>query len=255
MRTEFFPVKVILKPSEVFSGIAAGETGWGWPLGLYALSTACSALLVSVLPPRFLAEAFEGAALPQGRGALFYLAVSLPGGFLFTLFAAAVLARLTVYLREGRLALRLALAAAGTGLFGLLAAAAHGSAAPRAAGAAAALAALGFAFWSALRDKDRYAALLKAMLAVSALSLAGELAGGLAALTGSSGLYTASAYFFSLLSLIWLAKAAAAVFSAAGPRAANAAVLAILASAAFLFLLHNLRLLPPDVFQVLLFAA
>lgn len=252
MMKNIFPVRILLKPSEVFAQIASGRTGWGWPLGLYAASASCSAFLLSVLPPQFIADSFEGVALPLGRGFWFYISVSLPGGFLFTLFLAALLSAFTVFLREGRLSLRLALAALATGACGLLAAAAHGSAALRPAGLTAALAAGTFALWASLRDRKRYSSILKAMLSISALSLAADLAGGAAALAGSVGVYTATAYFFSFLSLIWLSKAAAAVYDSAIPRAANATVLAALGSMAFLFLLHNLRLLPPEVFQVLL---
>ena len=255
MLKNIFPVKVLLKPSEVFSRIAAGKTGWGWPLGLYVVSVSGSAFLLSVLPPQFITDSFEGVALPQGRGYWFYLGISLPGGFLFTLFAGALLSAFTVFLREGRLSLRLALAALATGACGLLAAAAHGSAALRPAGFAAALAAAAFAFWASLRDRDRYSAILKAMLSISALSLAADLAGGAAALAGSIKAYAATAYFFSFLSLIWLSKAAAAVYDSATPRAASAAVLAALCATAFLFLLHNLRVLPPELFQVLLLGA
>lgn len=252
MLKNFFPVKVMLKPSESFARIAAGGTGWGWPLAVYALSAACSAFLLSVLPPQFIAESFEGAALPQGRNFWFYLGVSLPGGLLFSLFTCALLSALAGFLRSGRLSLRLPLAALGAGAYGLLAAAVHGSAALRPAGTAAALAAAGLASWAALKDGKRYSAALKALLAISALSLAADLAGGAAAYAGSIKVYAATAYFFSFLSLVWLAKAAAAVYDAALPRAAAAAVLAVLGSAAFLFLLYNLRLLPEELFQVML---
>lgn len=255
MFKDTFPVKVLLRPSETFARIAAGKTGWAWPLGLYAASVAGSAFLFSVLPPQFIADSFEGAALPQGRGFWFYFGISLPGGFLFTLFTGAVLSALTGFLREGRLSFRLLPAALGIGACGLFAAAVHGSPSLRPAGLAAALAALVFAAWAALRGKDRYAAILKAMFALSALSLAGDLSGGAAALAGSVRAYAASEYFISLLSLIWLAKAAAAVYGTAKPRAANAAVLAVLGAAAFLFLLHNLRILPEEIFQVLLLGA
>lgn len=252
MLNKIFPAKVLLKPSESFARIAAGGTGWGWPLGLYALSAACSAFLLSALPPQFIAGSFEGAALPQGRGFLFYLGVSMPGGLLFSLFTCALLSAFAGFLRSGRLSLRLPLAALGTGIYGLLAAAVHGSAALRPAGAAAALAAAGLASWAASRDVKRYSAALKALLAISVISLAADLAGGAAAYAGSIKVYSATAYFFSFLSLVWLAKAAAAVYDAALPRAAAAAVLAVLGSAAFLFLLYNLRLLPEALFQVML---
>ncbi len=255
MLKDFFPAKVLLRPTETFSAIAAGRTGWGWPLSLYAVSVAASAFLLSVLPPQFITESFEGAALPQGHGFWFYFAVSLPGGFLSALFTCAVLSAFTVFLRQGRLSLRLPLAALAIGAGGLLAAALRGSDALRPAGYAAALAATGFALWSALRDRRRYSAILKAMLSLSAVNIVSGLAGGAAALAGSVSGYTASEYFFSFLSLVWLSWAAAQIFDTARPRAANAAVLAILAGAAFIFLLFNLHLLPQELFQVLLLGA
>ena len=115
MLKNIFPVRILLKPSEVFAQIAAGRTGWGWPLGLYAASVSCSAFLLSVLPPQFIADSFGGVALPQGGGFWFYVGGSLPGGFLFPLLAGALLSAFTVFLREGRLSLRLALAALATG--------------------------------------------------------------------------------------------------------------------------------------------
>jgi len=252
MLKDFFPLKVILEPDETFSGIAAGKTGWGWPLGLYALSAAGSAFLFSVLPPQFIAESFEGAALPQGRGFWFFLLIAMPGGLLFSIFTCALLSALAVFLRAGRLSLRLPLAALGAGTCGILAAAMHGSPGLRPTGLTAALAAAAFAAWAGLRDKKRYSSALKSMLALSAISLLADGAGGAAALAGSVKGYAASQYLFSLLSLIWLAKAAAAVYGAASPRAFTAAVLAILGATAFLFLLFNLGLLPPDAFKVLL---
>jgi hypothetical protein len=255
MFKDHFPVKIILRPSAAFSAIASGRTGWGWPLGLYALSVAGSAFLLSILPPQFIAESFEGAALPQGRGFWFYLVVSLPGGLLFSLFTCALLSAAAFFLRTGRLALRLPLAALGIGVYGILAAGLHDSAGLRPAGMAAALAAVGFAFRVALRDKKTFSAALKAVLALAAISIAADLAGGAAALAGSVKVYSVSAYFFSLISLIWLAKAAAVIFDASRPRAMAATVLAVLGSAAFLFLLFNLRLLPPEIFQVLMLAS
>lgn len=103
-----------------------------------------------------------------------------------------------------------------------------------------------------MRDRARYSAVLKAALALSAIGIAADLAGGAAALAGSVKAYTVSEYFFSLLSLLWLAKAAGTVYDTASPRAVAAALTAMLGSAAFLFLLFNLRLLPPELFQVLL---
>lgn len=249
---DFFPFKVIFEPARTFAGMAA--TGWGWPLALYALSMTTAAALLAVLPPHFIAGALEGAALPQDRGFFFYLAVSLTGGGILTLFSCALLAAAARFLSAGRLALRLPLAAAAAGAFGILSAAAQGSAATRPAGlavAAVAAAAL-FAAWAAWRDRELFPSLLKALLALSALSLAGDLAGALAALAGSGRAYAGTQYFFAIVSLLWLAKAVSAVYSVTGARAMTAVVLALLGAMAALFLTFNLGLLHQDVFQVLL---
>ncbi|OIN99909.1 MAG: hypothetical protein AUJ51_11460 [Elusimicrobia bacterium CG1_02_56_21] len=246
-----FPARLILSPSKTFGEIAAGKTSWAWPLGLYTLSIAFSAFLISYLPAQFLKEAFEGASLPAGRGFLFYLLVSLPGGLLFSFFICAFLSSLAVFLRAGRLSLRLPLAALPAGVCGVLAAAMYASGGFKPAGIAAAAAAAGFAAWPALRDKRRFAAILKAMLSLGAISIISDLAGSAAALAGSVKAYAALEYFFALVSLVWLGKATAAVYDTTMPRAATSAVLAILGSAAFLFLLFNLRLLPEEIFNIL----
>ncbi|PKM96772.1 MAG: hypothetical protein CVU79_11705 [Elusimicrobia bacterium HGW-Elusimicrobia-3] len=247
---DFFPFKVIFEPARTFAGMAG--TGWGWPLALYALSMTAAAALLAWLPPHFIAGALEGAALPPGRGFFFYLAVSLTGGGILTLFSCALLAAAARFLSAGRLALRLPLAAAAAGFFGIFSAAAQGSTALRPAGLAVAAAAALFAARAAWRDRSLFPSLLKALLALSALSLAGDLAGGLAALAGSQRAYAGVQYFFALVSLLWLAKAAAAVYAMSGARAMTAAVLALLGAMAALFLAFNLGLLPQDVFQVLL---
>lgn len=247
---DFFPFKVIFEPARTFACMAG--TGWGWPLALYALSMTAAAALLAWLPPHFIAGALEGAALPPGRGFFFYLAVSLTGGGILTLFSCALLAAAARFLSTGRLALRLPLAAAAAGFFGIFSAVAQGSAAMRPAGLAVAAAAALFAAWAAWRDRSRFPSLLKALLALSVLSLAGDLAGALAALAGSGRAYAGTQYFFALVSLLWLAKAAAAVYSITGARAMTSAVLALLGAMAALFLAFNLGLLPQDVFQVLL---
>jgi len=247
---DFFPFKVIFEPARTFAGMAAA--GWGWPLALYALSMTAAAALLAWLPPQFIAGALEGAALPPGRGFFFYLAVSLTGGGILTLFSCALLAAAARFLSSGRLALRLPAAAAAAGAFGILSAAVQDSAALRPAGLAVAAAAALFAAWAAWRDRAFFPALLKALLALSALSLAGDLAGALAALAGSERAYAGVQYFFALLSLLWLAKAAGAIYAVSGARAMTAAVLALLGAMAALFLAFNLGLLHQDVFQVLL---
>ncbi|OGR66924.1 MAG: hypothetical protein A2X30_11570 [Elusimicrobia bacterium GWB2_63_16] len=247
---DFFPLKVIFEPARTFAGMATA--GWAWPISLYALSMAAAAALLAALPPHFIAGALEGAALPPGRGFFFYLTVSLAGGGILTLFSCALLAAAARFLSSGRLALRLPLAAAAAGSFGILSAAVQGSAAMRPAGLAGAVAAAAFAAWAAWRDRAIFPALLKALLALSALSLAGDLAGALAALAASERAYAGAQYFFAIVSLLWLAKAVAAVYSTGGARAMTAAVLALLGGMAALFLAFNLGLLPQDVFQVLL---
>lgn len=247
---DFFPYKVIFEPARTFAGMAAA--GWGWPLALYALSMTAAAALLAWLPPQFIAGALEGAVLPPGRGFFFYLAVSLTGGGILTLFSCALLAAAGSFLSSGRLALRLPLATAATGFFGIFSAAAQGSASLRPVGLGVAAAAALFAAWAAWRDRALFPALLKALLSLSVLSLAGDLAGGLSALYGSQRVYAGVQYFFALVSLLWLAKAAAAVYSVSGARAMSAAVLALLGAMAALFLAFNLGLLPQDVFQVLL---
>lgn len=250
MRT--FPLRVLTGPSAVFAEIAAGTTGWAWPLALYAASAALSALLSTLLPPEFVQSAFEGLSVPQGRGYLFNLAVALPGGFVFTLFTCSLTAAFSALLSGGRLAPRLALPAAGVGAYGLIAAAAFRARAFSPAPAAAALCAAAFAVWAALRDRRRYSALLKAALAISAVTLAADLAAGAAALAGSTAAYTACEYFFSLFSLVWLVKALAAVYGLPGARGAAAAVLAMLGSAAFAFSLYSMGLLPQELFQAVM---
>lgn len=247
-----YPVKVILKPSGAFADIAAGKTGWGWPLALYALSITGSAFMLAALPPQFIAETFDGATPPQGRGFAFFLLVAMPGGLLFSLLICALLSALTGFMRIGRLSLRLPFAALAVLAYAVLSAAVRDLPGLRAAGVAAALGAAGLASWAALRDRERCAAMLKALFALSAITLLSDLAGGAAALAGSVKVYTASEYFFSLLSLVWLVKASTAVYGASRPRAVSAALLAIFGSVAFLLLLSNLPLLPPDVSTVLL---
>lgn len=248
-----FPVTVLLHPAKAFGSIAAGKTGWAWPLGVYALSTAASVLLFTLLPPRFIAESFEGLTLNAGRGFFFYLGGSLAGGFIFTLFICSFISALARFLGEGRLSLRLIAAGLAILVFGITAGTMHGAAGgARAFGLAAAAAAALFAGWAGFSDGKRYPAVLKSMLALYVLALVGSLAASVAALAGSVKAYTAIEYCFSLLSLCWLAKAVAAVYGAARARAAAAAVLAICSGLAFLFLVYNLGLIPEEIFQALM---
>lgn len=248
-----FPVTVLLQPAKAFAAIAAGKTGWAWPLGIYALSTAVSVLLFTLLPPEFIAESFEGLTFDPSRGFLFYFTGSLGGGLLFSLFICAMISAIARFLSGGRLSLRLITAGLAILALAITAGAMYGSAGgARAFGIAAAAVAALFGAWAAFSDSKRYPAVLKSFLALSVLALACSLAAGAAALAGSVKAYTGIEYFFSLLSLYWLAKAVAAVYGAARARAAAAAVLAICAGLAFLFLAYNLGLIPKEIFQALM---
>lgn len=248
-----FPLKVLFEPEEAFAGIAAGRTGWAWPSALYALAAVASVLLFKLAPPEFLAESFEGLTLTRARGFFFYFVFSLAGGLLFTAFICALISALSRFLGAGRLSARIIAAGLAIGVFGITAAAMHGAAGgARAAGISAGAAVVLFASWAAFRDNKLFPRMLKGMLAVSALSLAGSLPAGAAVLAGSIKVYTGVEYLFSILSLYWLAKAVAAVYGAPKARAAAATVLALLGGLAFLFLVFNLGLLPPDIFEALL---
>ena len=249
----YFPVTVLLHPAKAFASIAAGETGWAWPLGAYALSSAVSVLLLTLLPPQFIAASFEGLAFDPGRGFLFYYGSSLIGGLLFSLFICSLISALARFLGEGRLSLRLIAAGLTILGFGITAGAMHASAGgARVFGLAAASAAALLAARAGISDWKRYPAVLKSFLALSVLALACSLTAGAAALAGSVRVYIGIEYFFSLLSLYWLAKAVSSVYGAPMARAASAAVLAICAGLAFLFLVYNLGLIPKEIFQALM---
>jgi hypothetical protein len=253
--TDSFPVKVMLAPEAAFRAIADKRTGWAWPLALYALAAGASALLFKLVPPEFLAESFEGLTLTRARGFFFYYSFSLAGGLLFTAFICALISALSRFLGAGRLSARIISAALAVGMFGIAAAAMHGAAGgARAAGVAAVAAAVLFALWAAYSNRLIFPLLLKGMLAVSALELAGSLPAGAAALAGSVKIYTGVEYLFSILSLYWLAKAVSVFYGADRARAAAATVLALFGGLAFLFLVFNLGLLPPDIFEALLLA-
>lgn len=255
MLRDLFPVQVILQPGKTFAAIASGRTGWAWPLAVSALATAASTLLFTLLPPAFIAEAFEGLTPAPGRGFAFHFAVALGGGLAFSAFISALISALARFLGEGRLSLRMIAAGLATCAFGLTALAMHGAAGDkRGAGLLAAAAVVALAAWAALSDRTRFLALLKSMLAVSALALAGALPAGAAALAGSVRGYTLAEYAFSLLSLYWLARAVTAVYGAARARAAAAVVLGILGGLAFLYLAFNLGLIPVEIFQALMLA-
>lgn len=250
---ESFALTVLLHPAKAFADIAAGKTGWSRPAGVYALSTAVSVLLFTLLPPQFIAESFEGMTFDPGRGFFFYFAGSLGGGLVFSIFICSFISALARFLSGGRLSLRLMGAGLAILAFGITAGAMHGSSGvARLFGLAAAAAAALFAAWAGFSDAIRYPAVLKSFLSLSVLALACSLTAGTAALAGSVKVYTGIEYFFSLLSLYWLTKAVTAIYGAAKARAAAAAVLAICAGLAFLFLVYNLGLIPKELFQALM---
>lgn len=248
-----FPVKALFEPEAAFRELAEGRRGWGWPLGLYALSVCLAALLFTLLPPQYLADTLEGFSLSRDRGFFYYFPAALAGGLALTFFLGALVSALSRFLSGGRLSLRLAGAAALIGAFGLLAAAMHGASGGRRAAGIAALAAAALAAgWSGYSDRKAFPALVKCLLSVSVLALAGDLCGAAAALAGSLRAYTAAEYVFAVLSLYWSAKAVSAVYGAAKARAAAAVVLGAFGAMAFLFLALNTRLLPAGFFEALL---
>ena len=250
---DHFTLKLLTSPAEAFSGLASGRTGWGWPLLLFAAATASAALLCALLPPQFTAEALEGLKMDRDLGFAFYFSVSLAGGLAFSACTAGLLSAAARFLSGGRLSLRLPAALLACASLGITSAFMHGAAGTaRAAGLAAAAAALGLSAWAAFSDRRRFAALLKSLLAVSVFTLAASLAGGAAALAGSVTAYTAIEYLSALLSLVWLGKAAAAIYAAGTARSFASAVLGLLGGMAVLFLLYNLGFIPEDAFQALM---
>ena len=253
MLKNFFPARILFRPSETFGAIAAGEIGWAWPLAVYCASAAASALLLCALPPEFLAEVTAGVKLTPGRGFWFYFTTGLPGGLGFTLFFCALLAAFLPFINTGRLPARLAclvLGAAAYGFFFLLPF--KGAPAYEAATRLLPLLAAGFAVRAAVAAGRNYARLVKAVLALSVITLAADAAGAAAALAGSVPAYNAGQYFFAALALAYMAKSAPAFFETSGARAAAALVAAMLASAAFLFSLSSAGFLSPEIFQALL---
>ena len=252
MFKDVFPVKLIFKPAETFSALAAGEIGWGWPLALSGASAAASAFTLCSLPPEFLAEVTSGVKLAPGRGFLWYLSVGLPGGLGFTLFFCVLLAAFLPYIKAGRLPVRLALLMLGTGAYGFFFLLPFKTAAYTLAARLLAALAAAFAIRTAAVSRLFCARLAKAVLALSILTLAADAVGAAAALAGSVIAYNAGQYFFAALALAYTVKAAAAFSGASAARAAAAVVPAMLAAAAFLFSLSALGLLSPEIFQTLL---
>lgn len=252
MTKDFFPLKLLLRPSECFSGLAAGRAGWGWPLGLYAAAAAASALLITSLSPDFLARASSD--LPAAADSSFAsaLAVGLPGGLAFNAFFCALAVGFAVFVGTGRLMFRLPLpfaAVAGYAFFFILR---LDERAGGAAGWAAAGAALAFAAWAAWRSRAVFAALLKLILALSIFALCSDLACAAAALADAPRAYKASEFFFAFLSLGWLVRGTASAAGIPAARAFAAVLPALLGAAAFAFSLHTLGLLSAKVFEMLL---
>ena len=252
MLKELFPIKLLFRPAEVFSELASGTTGWGWPLALYAASVLSSSLLLSLVPASFLAAASPD--LPAAPGMSFpgYLAAGLPGGLAFAVFFCALLCAFAGWLRSGRLMFRLpvpASVAAGYGFFFVLRLHARWG---DWAGWLAAAAALSFALRSAWTYRRMYPALLKALLAISLFTALSNLAGGAAAAAGSPEAYKWTTYLFAFIALAWLTKAAAAIADVTPARAFAAAVPALLGTAAFFFSLSALGAISPETFQALL---
>lgn len=248
-----FPMRMLLSPYRTFAALAAGRDGWGWPLALYALSALSSAALSLNLPQEYLGESLAGFGPDRGRGLAFYAAAGAAGGAALTLFLAALALALGRFLEGGRLAARLIAAGALTAAFGFAAAATHGAGvAGRAAALALALLAAALAVREALRDRAAFCGAAKGFLAVSVLALAGDLAGGLAALAGSPRAYAGLELAFAFLALYWSARCVSVVAGSSVQRAVAAVGLAALGAFAFLFLCHNSGLLPAAVMEALL---
>ena len=252
MIKDSFPFKLLLKPAETFSAIARGETGWAWPLAIFAASVLSSALLLSLAPAEFMAAASTDLPAPAGLGFTVYLATGLPGGLGFAFFFCALLSDFSSLLKSGRLMLRAPLPLAGVGVYAVFFIARMNARAGGAAGWAVAAAALIFSIWAALWYRKTWLGLMKAFFAVSIFTILADLAGGAAALAGSTGAYKVSEYLFAILSLAWLLKAACAVTGLSGARAFSALLPAMLGAAAFAFSLLTLGVIKPEVFQLLL---
>lgn len=252
MMKDSFLFKLLFRPGEAFEALNSGAAGWGWPLGLFALSAASSAALLAWAPPDFLAA--SGTALPDaGNGGFgFYLAAGLAAGVLFSAFACALLAGFSEALASGRLMLRVPLPAAAVAAYAFFFAARRGAAPPGTVGWLVAAAAAGLTAWAAFRARRGMPALLKAFLAVSAFTVLSDACGAAAALAGSASFYTGAQYFFSFVSIAWLVKASAVLRGISSPRALAAAVPALLGAAAFAFSLAALGVLPPKLFQLVL---
>ena len=251
MLKNIFPVKLIFRPAEAFTELTEGRTGWAWPLALYTAATLATAALLAAAPAEFL-EAGSGGLPPPAGGFAVYLITGLPGGLAFAFFSCALLTGFASVLRTGRLMLRVPLPTAITAIYAFFFIARYNARSGGPLGWAVAAAALGLAAWAALRDPRAYLQLVKAFLSLSVFSAAAGLAGAAALLAGAPEVYKAAEYTFSLISIIWLIRAAAAVTGLSAARACAAAVPALLGAAAFSFSLLVLGLVGPGVFQLLL---
>lgn len=247
-----FPARLLLKPSETFAAIAAGTAGWAWPLALFAAAAVSSALLLALVPADFMAAASSDLPAPSGLGFFSYLSAGLAGGLGFACFFCALLADFSSLLKSGRLMLRAPLPLLGVAVYAVFFIVRMNAHSAGAAGWVVAGGTLCFSVWAALWYRKVWLGLLKAFFAVSLFTVLADLAGGAAALAGSTGAYKASEYFFAFVSVAWLIKAACAVTGLSGARAFSALLPAMLGAAAFAFSLLTLGVIKPEVFQLLL---
>jgi hypothetical protein len=252
MIKDLFPLKLALKPSAAFAGLAEGRTGWAWPLGIYAAATLSSALLLANLPPEFMARLASDLPMPAGGGFASYLAAGLPGGLGFAALFCALLAVFSAFIGRGRLVFRFLLLCACAAAYGAFFAVRMNLRAGGWPGWAAAAAALLFAAWAARRAPGTWLKLVQAALAVCLFSLASDAVTAIGVLADSTRLCVGAEYFFSLLSLVWLVKAAGAVTGLSAPRAFAALLPALLAAFAFAFSLLALGAISPKVFMALM---
>jgi len=250
MLKDSFPYRLLAKPDEVFAAFADGRAGWGWPLALYAASTALSAAMLELLPPAFLAEVTGGAALSGGHGFSWYFAVGLPAGLLFDLFACACLCAFAPFLKAGKLGYRLAaiaLAVAAYVFFFLL----PSPALQPLKWAAALLAASGAARAGLARRAD-LGALFKVVLSLALLTIGAELCGAAAAFAGSTDAYIAAQLAFAVAAVYYLGRAGAGYFDTTTAKAAAAALAALAATLAFFSSLGAIGLITKELAEALL---
>lgn len=252
MPKDLFPVKLLLKPAEVFAEIAAGRAGWGWPLALYAASVASSAAMLRWLPPQFLAEVSGGAGPSAGHGFGWYLAVGLPGGLAFNLLFSACLCLFLPFVKAGRLPYRLAALALGTGAYGFFFLLPFAGQAFYAAKWLAVLLALTLTVRAATARPAVCRSVFHTLLALSLLTLGAEAAGALAALAGSANAYLTGQLAFAGAALVYLGKAGAQYFETTTAKASVAALAAMIAALVFFSSLGAIGLLSKDLMEAML---